>query len=140
MSNTGRFSVTLLVTHPTLSAEQVTASLMLRPVHARSVGARRIVGGKDLGGVHPRTFVNLAVSDGVLDNDEIEITDCIEKAMETIPLDALDQIIASGGECAFSVGIYSSKDIMSCFWPGLLSQLADHDIGLDLDFYADPTK
>ena len=140
MSNTGRFSVTLLVTHPTLSADEVTALLMLRLKYGRSVGTPHIINGKDTGRVHPQTFVNLAVSDGVLDNDEIKITDCIEKAMETIPLDALDQIVASGGECAFSVGIYSSKNIMSCFWPGLLSQLADHDIGLDLDFYADPTK
>ena len=111
---------------------------MLRPIHARSVGVRRIIDGKDLGGVHPRTFVDLAVSDGVLDNDEIKITDCIENAMETIPLDAIDQIVASGGECAFSVGIYSEKNIMSCFWPGLLSQLGNHDIGLDLDFYGGP--
>ena len=138
MSNTGRFSVTLLVTHPTLSADEIAAALMLRLKYGRSVGTPHIINGKDTGRVHPRSFVDLAVSDGVLDNDEIELTDCIEKAMETIPLDALDQIVASGGECAFSVGIYSEKNIMSCFWPGLLSQLGDHDIGLDLDFYGGP--
>ena len=58
--------------------------------------------------------------------------------MGELPLSAIDQIVASGGAIFFLVGVYSEGNILFNFDVGLLSRLADHHIGLKLDFYGGP--
>jgi hypothetical protein len=58
--------------------------------------------------------------------------------MADLPLTAIDYIVASGGVIFFLVGVYSEGNLLCDFDAGLLSRLADHHIGLKLDFYGGP--
>jgi len=134
-----RYRVSLHLSHPTLSAEDAVVSFSQRIRYARSVGRPRVTRQGDLlGGVYAQTDVSLDVSDGVMSDDVRTITECIELAMNSLPLPQVDQIVASGGVCFFLVGVYSEGNILCDLNEVLLAQLARHRMGLKLDFYGGP--
>lgn len=142
MSNPSKFRVNLHVSHPKLSADEVLAPFVaLQTRYARSVGARRITKhGEDLGGAYSQTDVSFAVSDRLLDNDQTLVAEFIAQAIDALPLGAIDRFAASGGTCFFFVGIYSDGNILCDFDSRLLARLAEHGIGLKLDFYGGPDE
>jgi len=141
MRSSTRFRVSLHVSHPKLSADDITASFSLRPKYTKSVGAPRISKlGEDLGGVYLQTDVSFAVSEGVVNNDEVLLTEFVDQSMRDLPLEAIDHMVASGGTCFFFIGVYSAGNFLCDFRVNLLSRLADHGIGLKLDFYGGPEE
>jgi hypothetical protein len=139
MSKSGKFRVSLHVSHPTLSADDITGSFSLRPKYVRSVGcARTTKQGKDLGGVYSQTDVSFDVGDGLVDNDEVLLAEFIDQSVESLPLKTINSIVVSGGTCFFFIGIYSENNLLCDFGAGLLLRLANHGIGLKLDFYGGP--
>lgn len=141
MSSSGRFRVSFHVSHATLSADDITAAFPLKPKYARSVGARCITKlGEDLGGVYAQTDVSFAVSDGVVDNDEVLLADFVDQSVSGLPLDFIDRIVASGGICFFFIGVYSEGNLLCDFVASRLARLTDHGIGLKLDFYGGPEE
>jgi hypothetical protein len=122
-----------------LSANDVVAPFGLQTRYARSAGAPRATRqGKPLGGFYTETDVSFAVSDGVVSNDDVMVAEFVDRAMDRLPLNVIDQIVGSGGGCFFLIGVYSEGNIMCDFGPALLSRLARHHIGLKLDFYGGP--
>jgi hypothetical protein len=139
MNSSERFRVSLHVSHPKLPADDIAASFALRLRYARSAGAPRMTKqGKALGGTYAQTDVSFAVSDGVVSNDDVLLGEFVDRAVNALPLDALDQIVSSGGSCFFFLGIYAEGNILCDFDANLLSRLASHGIGLKLDFYGGP--
>jgi hypothetical protein len=94
--------------------------------------------GKNLGGIYAETDVSFDVSDGVLDNDDVLITEVIQRTLRDLPLEPINRFAASGGTCFFLIGIYSEANLMSDFDASLLSKLSVHGLGLRLDFYGGP--
>ena len=139
MSTSGKFRVSLRVFHPTLSADAITSEISFRTRFAHSVGAPRLTkSGNILGEVYSETDVSFAVSEKVLDTDEVLITEFIQQTLRDLSLEAIDRFIASGGSCFFSVGTYSEGNLMCDFDASLLSKLSVHGLGLRLDFYGGP--
>lgn len=139
MNSSGKFRVSLHISHPDLSADEISAPFALRSKYSRSVGAQRITKlGEDLGGVYSQTDVSFMVSDGVIDNDDVQVADFVEKSLHSLPLKEIDGIVATGGVCFFLLGIYSDGNILCDFEASFLSSLSRHGIGLKLDFYGGP--
>ena len=138
MSGSGKFRVSLHISHHTLTADDITSSFSLQPKYARSVGAPRITKlGEDLGGIYRQTDVSFAVS-GLVNNDDILLVEFISQTLPNLPLKTIDHIVTSGGICFFFVGIYSHRNVLCDFTTDLLSRLVTHGIGLKLDFYGGP--
>lgn len=139
MHSVGRFRVSLHISHPSIPAEMIVSAIALQPRYARSSGAPRITRqGKDLGGVYAKTDISFAVSDGVLSAESVLLPEFIDQAMDRLPLKDVDEIVSAGGGCFFLVGIYSDGNFMCDFDARLLSRLANHGIGMKLDFYGGP--
>lgn len=139
MSSAGQFRVSLHVSHPSLPADGILSAIALQPRYARSAGAPRVTKqGKELGGVYAKTNISFAVSDGVLSNDDVPLSEFVGRAMDELALSEIDQIVASGGACFFLVGIYSEGNLLCDFDASLLARLANHSIGMKLDFYGGP--
>lgn len=139
MNSSGNYRVALHVSHPRMPADGIVSSIGLPTRYARSAGAPRVTKqGKELGGTYAKTDVSFAVSDGVVSNDDVLLSESLDRAMGELPLTAIDQIVASGGAIFFLVGVYSEGNLLCDFDAGLLSRLADHHIGLKLDFYGGP--
>ncbi len=139
MSESGRFRVSLHVSHPTLLADFIVSSFAFPLRYARSVGALRMnKQGDELGGVYGQTDISFSISDGVVSNDEVLLSDFVDMSMGSLPLDAINQIIASGGSCFFFIGVYSEGNILCDFDAGLLSRLSVNGIDLKIDFYGGP--
>lgn len=141
MSNSGKYRVSLHISHPKLPAGDIAALFTLPPKYARSVGEPRTTrSGKELGGVYAQTDVSFAVSDGIVNNDSLLLAEFIDQAMCFLPLEEIKQMTASGGTCFFFIGIYSDKNLLCDFGAQLLLQLACYSIGLKLDFYGGPEE
>ena len=141
MSGSGKFRVSLHVSHHTLTADEITSSFSLQPRYARSVGARRITKlGENLGGVYGQTDISFVVSDGLVNNDDILLVEFIDQTLHNLPLKTIDHIVTSGGICFFFIGIYSYRNVLCDFTTDLLSRLVTHGIGLKLDFYGGPEE
>jgi hypothetical protein len=94
--------------------------------------------GKALGGRYEQTDISFATSDGVLSTDDVLLGEFIDKVLNALPLDVINQIVASGGSCFFFIGVYSEGNILCDFDARLLSRLSAHGIGLKVDFYGGP--
>jgi hypothetical protein len=139
MINSGRFRVSLHVSHSTRHAEEIIAAVGLQFRYARSAGSPRINKiGNALGGHYTRTDVSFDVSGGVVSNDDVLVADLLRSALLKLPLDVIDSLVSDNGTCFFLVGIYSEENILCDFDVALLSQLAKHAIGLKLDIYGGP--
>jgi len=139
MSDSGRFRVSLHVSHPRLPADEIVVSFDLPVRYARSVGALRMTKqGKNLGGTYGQTDISFAISDGVISNDDVLLGEFVDKALGSLPLNTIDQIVASGGSCFFFIGVYSEGNLLCDFDAGLLSRLSVYGIGLKIDFYGGP--
>lgn len=141
MSSPRMYRVSLRVSHPALPADQVASIIDLKVRYSKSVGESRVTkGGRELGGVYARTDVCFSISDGVISNDDILVADSIARALETLPLSAISQMVKTGGSCFFLLGIYSEDSLLCDFNAEMLLQLASNGIGLKLDFYGGPEQ
>lgn len=139
MSSARRFRVSLHVSHPSLPVAGILSVIALQPRYARSAGSPRVTKqGKDMGGVYAKTDISFAVSDGVLSDDDVPLSEFVDRAMDGLALNEIDQIVASGGACFFLVGIYSEGNFLCDFNATLLSRLANHRMGMKIDFYGGP--
>lgn len=103
MSSPGMYRVSLHVSHPALSAEQVISALGLEMRYARSVGEPRVTkGGRELGGAYMRTDVSFIISDGVISNDDILVAESVVRALDVLPLQQINQMVKTGGAHASS--------------------------------------
>lgn len=131
--------MSLHVSHPTRSANQVISSIGLETRYARSAGEPRVTpSGNPLGGAYARTDVSFRVSDGVVHNHDILVADYVDRTLDRVPLEAISEMVRSGGSCFLLLGIYAEASLLCDFSPMLLSRLAPNGIGLKLDFYGGP--
>lgn len=70
-----------------------------------------------------------------MSNDDILVDEFIARALETLPLVAINQAVETGGSCFFLLGIYSEDSLLCDFNAEMLLKLASNGIGLKLDFY-----
>jgi len=139
MSISSRFRVSLHLSHPNRSADDICVGFLLAQRYARSVGEPRTSKkGTVLGGVHASTEVSLAVSEGVISNEDATIAEFISSALDALPASAILNVVSSGGACFFLIGIYSEDNILCDFNEEFLARLASLKIGLKLDFYGGP--
>lgn len=139
MSSSGRFRVSLHVSHPLRSAEDICTNFSLRTRYARSAGEpRSTIQGTPLNGKYAKTDVSFQIGDGVISNDDVLVSDFIDGALDSLPLSSIDDIILSGGSCFFFLGVYAEGNLLCDFHEGLLFRLASHRIGLKIDFYGGP--
>jgi hypothetical protein len=131
--------VSFNVSHPDLHASSISASFGWPVRYARSFGEPRTTKqGEALGGFYKRTDVSFAVSNGVLSIDDVLIEQFVERSFEELPIEKIDQVVASGGACSFLIGVYSEGNVLCSLGATLLSRLAAHSVGLKLDFYGGP--
>ena len=136
MTTSRKYRVTMIVTHPTITAAEIVSAFAFAPRWAKSVGTARLSPtGKALGGTYAETSVCLRISDAVIDHDETGLTRFIGDSLNKLPLATVDRVVDAGGMCFFSVGVYTDGNMMCDFDENLLRKLADHKIGLKLDIY-----
>lgn len=129
------FSVSLRITHPTLTAEEVAERLNMRPDVARTVGSARISpAGKLLEGVWRETYVAfewpLLAGDNLVDLLEREL-----KVM-SIRMEAMKELMCSGGKgscyvLASPIGETFGEELP----PHILLGLAELGLSLCLEIY-----
>ncbi len=130
------YKVSLHITHPTLPAEELTPFFNFATKYVKSIGARRILkSGNDLGGTYPQTDISFMISDGVVNDDDITVSEFVENSLLLLPLTMIQEIVTAGGVCFFLIGVFSDGNITCDFNVSLLSQLQQHGIGLKLDFW-----
>lgn len=139
MSSSSRYRVSFHVSHSHLSADEICAAFPLKPRYARTAGEpKTTIRGIALDGVHSRTDVSFPIGQDVVLSDDVSIAEFIAKALNELPLCAIEDVISSGGSCFFFVGIYTEENLLFDLTGDLLSQLGDNRIGLKLDFYGGP--
>lgn len=136
---TTTYRVNFCVSHPCMTADEIIKSFSFPVRFRRSVGERRITkSGMDLGGEYADTIIFFGVSDGVLNEEDVEIIEFIEEKFGSLPLGEIDHIIATGGGCFFSLGIYSENSVTFWLERDLLSKLSSHGIEVKFGFYGGP--
>jgi|GEM_PF-3057324 len=139
MTTSKKYRVTMIVTHPTITAEEIASAFSFKIRWAKSVGvARTNFAGEPRDGINERTNVCVEISDAVIDYEETDLTEFIDDCLSKLPLPTIDRVVASGGMCFFSIGIYTDGNMMCDFDENLMRKLADHKIGLKLDIYGGP--
>ena len=136
MITSRKYRVTMLVTHPVISASEIVSAFSFTPRWARSVGtARSTLSGEPLNGFYAETSVCLEISNAVIDHDKTDLTEFLNACLCKLPLVTVDRVVDSGGICFLSVGIYTDGNMMCDLEEELLGKLAAHKIGLKLDIY-----
>ena len=135
MAGVGKYKLSFRIFHPTARAEDIAAKVGLKSKRAHSVGApRETPKGKRLEGVYSRTCVSFDVK-----NHEGEVLeDAIRRALEeelNSKIPYLSELVATGGELEFFVGIFLNGNEGLQIDAKLVSSLASAGIGLSLDMY-----
>ena len=139
MNNSSRFRISLHVTHPEISADQICSNILLPVRYKRSFGEKkRTRSGRELGGEYLKTDVSFDISGGVLYSDKVNISDCVKNAASKLPKHFLNDISKTEGEAFFLFGIYSEDNMLACFSSDLLLFLGTMSLGLKFDFYGGP--
>lgn len=131
-----RYTISLRVRHPSLTAQAIRAALSLEPGGAWSVGAPRFTPrGAPLEGHYRESYCWFPIDDGV-DGLPAALADAAERLEPQ--REALREIRATGGHAEFFVGWFlhggNSGDTLD---PALLARLADLGLALALDLYPD---
>lgn len=136
MDNPRSYKVSLHISHQELHADNILPHFSLATKYVRSVGERRVSkAGKELGGIYSQTDISFFVSEGVVNDDEITVSEFIDNALLFLPLTTIKDIVESGGACFFLIGVFSDGNMLCDFNVGFLSRLQQHGIGLKLDFW-----
>lgn len=139
MSNSGRYRISLDVSHPTVHGEQIATSIGLPVRSLRSAGAKKITrSGRELGGNYEWTAVRFSVSDGVVHCDHSPFTEFLERALDDLPISSIAEVVASGSTASLVIGVYSEQNFQCDFSVSMLARLSSHGIGLTVDFYGGP--
>lgn len=141
MKDTVKYRVSFHVSHPSLTGAQILKAIGLLPKYVQSIGENRVTwGGKPLEGVYTQTNISFKASNGVVCNEEVELSDFIRKTMDSLPLEFINELVESGGENFFLVGIFTEGNVLYYFDADLLFDMSKHGIGLKLDFYGGPEQ
>ena len=136
MSSKSKFRVTFRVIHPSMTSRCIEAQINLVSKLSQSVGEpKESKGGKQLGGVYRKSHVSFPLHEKPIDFDSSDIEPLIINAITKFDIEFVRSISSSGGECYFSLGIYSEENASFSFSPDLLKQLADINTWVKFDFY-----
>lgn len=131
-----RYKLSFRVTHPSRDLSHVVDALKWAPFRIWKVGDRRTdMKGRPLEGTYDKSYCTFRL-------DREPAPDLSVLMEETVAYlsrhkGMLDELIATGGKFNFFVGWFSGANSGELFDWKLLQQLADLNISLDMDVYAD---
>lgn len=136
MNNACTYRLSFHVTHPSLSALDVIKHFDYPVSYSKSVGENKITkSGRVLGGIYSRTDISFDLSLGVVANDKLSIIEHIKKSFKKLPNVEIKDLVNTGGECFYLIGIYTEENVLLYFPALILSDLSSSLIGVKMDFY-----
>ena len=140
----GRADATLRVSHPTLDPRLIARSLALRPKLSRRVGdRRRTPKGTLLPGFEPESFCSFPIvgkpGGGTRPMAADQLVADLDRFLDRLQPAArfLRELRQGGGQSELFVGWFFVIFSALLFEHALLAKLADLELGLRLDIYAD---
>ena len=140
----GRADAALRVSHPTLDPRLIARSLALRPKLSRRVGdRRRTPKGTLLPGFEPESFCSFPIDGnlrgGTRPMTADELVADLDRFLDRLQPAArfLRELRQGGGQAELFVGWFFVIFSALLFDHALLARLADLELGLRLDIYAD---
>ncbi len=136
MSGKSTFRLTFHVSHPSVSVSEVKDIFDLPVRFSQSVGEqRKTKNGKVLGGIYKNTNISFCLHDLPLSFNEISIDDLIKKQLGSYDTNYINQLIESGGNCNFLLGIFSNENAMFELNLDVINMLSAAKVSMKYDFY-----
>jgi hypothetical protein len=132
MKNAFSYSISLRVTHPRWSADQIVAAFELAPKYRWTVGDSRIApSGKPLGGFRKESYCCFNIEQG----EDGEIAKALSNAVDVLMPRKGDLVAlrASGGTISFYVFWHANGDTGEVMNLALLANMVELGIELDLN-------
>jgi hypothetical protein len=136
MTKPTTYRLSFNVSHPSLPANQIVASVGLPTSYARSVGTPNVTkSGVLLGGNYARTDMSFAITDGIQSEGDVPLDACLREAMSFLPQAEINKICSSGGSCFILVGLYTEDNVFYDFDLGFLEKMVVLHVELKFDIY-----
>jgi hypothetical protein len=134
-----RYDMSLRITHPTMSPQQIFDRLGLQAQRMWEAGQDRVTPtGTPLSGAYKETYCTFDLAR----SREDELERFIKHSNKNLQRHKrfLRQISSTGGSVEYFVGMYLEKNHGVVFSPELLHELATLQIALSLDLYGGPDQ
>lgn len=128
------YKVSFRVTHPSRTADEISAMLELTPRHCWNVGEPRATPkGTLLGGIRDRSYCSFPMGEG----EDGRVASCVADALEALAPhdDYLSELRKTGGTFDFFIYWEADRSAGEAFPPDLLLKLGQLGIELQLDIY-----
>lgn len=136
MSGNSTFRLTFHVSHPAIPAVEIEQAFGLPVRFSQSIGhQKKTKNGKVLNGNYKLTNVSFCLHDLPLDFDDVPIDTFLRKQLESYNTDYIRQLVESGGQCNFLLGVFSSDNVMFELSHEAISMLSVAKISIKYDFY-----
>lgn len=130
------FRLTFHISHPTTSAIEIENRFDLSTQLSQSVGEeRRTKSGKQLEGRYKLTNVIFRLHENPLEFSTYSVEEFLKAQIESYDIDYIAELNMSGGSCDFSLGVFSSGNVMFVLSHEVLSVLSTARISIKYDFY-----
>lgn len=136
-----RFRVSLHVTHPAYTSEDIAEKIGAAPELCQTVGApRQTKSGKHLGGTYRATNISFSLHNDPVDTNNQSPGDVIAGFIKSFDTVFFEDFYRSGGVATFVIGIYCENTLNINISSELMTSLGNLHISLDIVFYGGPGK